>query len=296
MRTTAGIISFLRNSSLYETEKPYLVLLPLSQDANVDKSIPRSNLLYEDQNVDIEDVRGLEEHYRLEECGFQYMRHNTSITSLLGLKGDGPTISDVEAYKSEVEVFLKEFLQATHVVCYDFRIRENVVYDREDIDLRNPLLREGPAVGAHTDVTARSGPEMIINHLNASDCQKFNNPSYRFRIVNTWRSLNPVCEDSPLAFCDYRSVEPKDLIPSDRVIPERAGEVYYLLHNNTQKWAHLSRQTPSELAVFVLYDNKPGPQAKYCPHISFRNPACPPDAPPRRSVETRSIVISPMQP
>lgn len=53
---------------------------------------------------------------------------------------------------------------------------------------------------------------------------------------STWRSLNPICEDSPLAFCDYRSVEAKDLIPSDRIIPERAGEVYYLFHNKGQRW------------------------------------------------------------
>lgn len=30
------------------------------------------------------------------------------------------------------------------------QIRENVSYERKEIDLRNPLLREGPAIGAHT--------------------------------------------------------------------------------------------------------------------------------------------------
>lgn len=29
-----------------------------------------------------------------------------------------------------------------------------------------------------------------------------------------------------------------------------------------------------------------------CPHVSFQNPSAPEDAPPRQSVETRSIVIT----
>ncbi|KAI7786144.1 hypothetical protein LA080_004528 [Diaporthe eres] len=245
----------------------------------------RFNLLYEYNLVEIGDVRGHAEKYQIEECGFQYFQHKTAVNSLPGLHGDGPTQEDVDTYKVETEVVLKDFFQAAHV-----QIRENVSYERDEIDLRDPLLREGPAVGAHTDVIERAGPEMIRNHLSPEDCAKFHNPNYRFRIVNTWRSLNPICEDSPLAFCDYRSVEPQDLIPSDGIIPERAGEVYYLFHNKRQRWRWLSEQTPNDLAVFVLYDDKPGDQAK-----SFVNLACRPDAPPRRSVETRSIIISPME-
>lgn len=59
---------------------------------------------------------------------------------------------------------------------------------------------------------------------------------YRFRIVNTWRSLLPVLEDRPLALCDSRSVVPEDLIAADRIVPDRIGEVYYLTYNPNHKW------------------------------------------------------------
>ncbi|KAH8763335.1 hypothetical protein F5883DRAFT_423478 [Diaporthe sp. PMI_573] len=228
---TTGKISFLQHNPLYSREKPYLVLLPPSQDAEIDRSIPRSNLLYQYHLVDIRDVRGHIDQYQITECGFQYIQHKTAVNSLLGLQGDGPTRDDVDTYKVETEAVLKDFFQAEQ----------------------------------------------------------------RTDLKSTWRSLNPTCEDSPLAFCDYRSVEAQDLIPSDRIIPERAGEVYYLFHNERQRWCWLSEQTPNDLAVFVLYDDKPGDQAKYCPHIAFVNLDCRPDAPPRRSVETRSIIISPLE-
>jgi hypothetical protein len=120
--TTTGKISFLKNDPLYGQEKPYLVLLPPSQDAEIDRSIPRSNLLYEYHQVNIGDVRGHTDQYQVEDCGFQYVRHKTAVNSLLDLSGVGPIRADVDTYKIETEAFLKDFFQATHVVCYDFRV------------------------------------------------------------------------------------------------------------------------------------------------------------------------------
>ncbi|KAL8421267.1 hypothetical protein RB596_002165 [Gaeumannomyces avenae] len=195
----------------------------------------------------------------------------------------------------KTEELLKERLGAVHVVCYNFRMRENIADDRLQIDLNDLLLREGPAKGAHTDVTARSGPEMIMNRLSREDFAKYRTPDYRFRIVNTWRPLNSVCEDNPIALCDYRTVHPNDLIAADRVIPERAGEVYYVHHNPDQRWCWLSKQTPEEPAIFLMYDDLVrGDTARYCPHVSFYPKGLTGDVPPRRSVETRSVVISKM--
>ncbi|KAF2968413.1 hypothetical protein GQX73_g5174 [Xylaria multiplex] len=257
---TLGDMTFLRRDPLYKREKPYLVLLP--NTADVDPSIPRHNLQFEKHQVELTDIRGRENEYRIDECGFQYICHRTAVRVLLGLQGDGPTLPDVHEYKVETERTLKSFFNAVRVVCYDFRIRENVEYYRSEIDLNDPLLREGPAQGAHTDVTARSGPEMIRHRLGEEDFRTYRNPTYRFRIVNTWRPLNDICQENPLSLCDYRSVDPQDLTAADRVTPERAGEVYYIHHNRNQKWHWLRNQRSDELTVFVLYDDQPGNQAK----------------------------------
>ncbi|KAL8711219.1 MAG: hypothetical protein Q9220_004364 [cf. Caloplaca sp. 1 TL-2023] len=143
-----------------------------------------------------------------------------------------------------------------------------------------------------TDVTFTSGPQIIDRHLSECDKAKYFKPGYRFRIVNTWRSLVPELEDRPLAFCDYQSIDPEDLVEADRVFPDRVGEVYYLRYNERQRWHWLEHQGLDELFLFTMYDTMAGNQAKYCPHVSFENPRASPTSVPRRSVETRSIIIS----
>lgn len=53
---------------------------------------------------------------------------------------------------------------------------------------------------------------------------------------STWRSLLPVLEDQPLALCDSRSVDKTDLMPTDRLVPDRVGEVYYLTYSPKHRW------------------------------------------------------------
>jgi hypothetical protein len=99
-------------------------------------------------------------------------------------------------------------------------------------------------------------------------------------MLSTWRTLVPTLEDRPLALCDSRSVEPKDLVAADRIIPDRVGEVYYLTHNPKHRWYAaaesiyiltlilncrrywLEKQTPAEPFVFVMYDTKNGEHAR----------------------------------
>lgn len=79
---------------------------------------------------------------------------------------------------------------------------------------------------------------------------------------STWRSLIPVLEDRPLTVCDFQCIDPNDLIAADRVYPPRVGEVYYLRHNDAQRWYWISDQTPEELILTIMYDSAAGPHAR----------------------------------
>jgi hypothetical protein len=72
---------------------------------------------------------------------------------------------------------------------------------------------------------------------------------------SVWRPLFRVVETAPLAFCDKQTVDYEDLIAADRVIPEYAGEIYYLKHNQNHRWYWLSEQTPEEVFMFTSYDS-----------------------------------------
>lgn len=91
-----------------------------------------------------------------------------------------------------------------------WQFREKKRFTKEVFDINDPLLVEGPSLGAHTgrikyavtpltacnditvlwfhsdsalDITAGSGPEMIQNRLSREIIEKYHTPEYRFRIV-----------------------------------------------------------------------------------------------------------------
>ncbi|KAH8602774.1 hypothetical protein B0O99DRAFT_587850 [Bisporella sp. PMI_857] len=278
-------IEYLQKLPLYDTVKPYWCFLPPRDGFDPDEQ-RLDNLEWEDHSdISIEDIRDRKNQFRLDNCGFEVFDHETQFTKF-------ELAEEVVQYKHETEEFLKDKMGAVHVRCYDSRLRKNVLFQRNQLDLNDLLVKEGPARGVHNDITISSGPEVIQRYLSEEEKLSFLKPGYRIRIVNTWRSLVPVLEDRPLALCDSRSVKPHDLIATDRVIPDRVGEVYYLTYNENHKWYWLEHQTSSEPFVFVMYDTMEGSHARFCPHVSFINPRSPPDAQPRESIETRSIVIT----
>jgi hypothetical protein len=228
MPTISATIDFLADLPRYETEKPYFYLP--GKDEDIDPEDPRLNNLEFKSHHDIE-VKDIREHPELEltKCGFAVVNHESSVNSF-------NLLTDVETYKSETQELLKNYFSADRVLTYEVRLRKNQHFRRREFDLNDQLLQEGPAKGAHNDVTYGSGPAIIQRYLPIEDQSTFLRPGYRVRIFNTWRPLNSVLEDRPLALCDSSTVAPDDLIPSDRILPDRVGEVYYLRQNAEQQW------------------------------------------------------------
>ncbi|KAG4441814.1 hypothetical protein IFR05_002678 [Cadophora sp. M221] len=263
-----------------------------------------NNLEFEThENIPINDLRDLTKNADINDCGFQVVSH---LSSFCGFE----STEHIQDYRVETEQLLKGTLGAVYVKCYDSVLRKNVTFERDTIDLGDPLHIEGPARGAITqwlvhafsksqneqltfvDITYVSGPSVTNRYMSNQAKEEFLKPGYRIRIVNTWRTLVPVLEDRPLALCDSRSVDPKDLIAADRVIPSLTGEVYSLTYNANHNWFWLEKQTLAEPFIFVMYDTKCGPHARFYPHVSFRNPNAPEGAALRESIETRSVVIT----
>jgi hypothetical protein len=116
------------------------------------------NLEFEGYDIAINDIRDVEGDVSLESYGFQILSHDTKVSNF-------NTPDAVETYKRETERLLIEALGATHVKCYDLRLRKNIVFQRTEFDLNNPLHTEGPARGAH------NGEGRLIDN---SDIRDFN--------------------------------------------------------------------------------------------------------------------------
>jgi len=142
MPAVQASIEYLQKLPLYETEKPFWCFLPPRDGFDPDKQRV-DNLEWEDHsNITIQDIRETKGHFKIDECGFEVLDHRSDVS-------DFKSAADVARYKAETEKLLKHKMQAVYVNCYDSRLRENVTFQRTQLDLNDPLLKEGPARGAH---------------------------------------------------------------------------------------------------------------------------------------------------
>jgi hypothetical protein len=116
-------------------------------------------------------------------------------------------------------------------------------------------------------------------------------PIRRFAHYNVWRAFSPPPQDVPLAVCDARTVEPRDLVPADAVFdvagqPEWSFEGLVVRFNPRHRWLYFSGMSREEVIVFKTNDSSPN-EPSQVPHSAFDDPSCPSGVPPRCSIEMR---------
>lgn len=114
---------------------------------------------------------------------------------------------------------------------------------------------------------------------------------HRFAIIQVWRAINHPIESNPLALADARSVAASDLLAAERRYPHRVGETYQLMYNPEHRWFYFPRMRREEALVFKVYDSAIDGRARFTPHTSFEDPTTPPGAPPRQSIEVRTLAF-----
>jgi len=113
----------------------------------------------------------------------------------------------------------------------------------------------------------------------------------RIRVFNVWRVITPPPQDVPLALCDQRHVDRNDWVVGETVEPDYEGAPYIAsLVNPAQRWFYFPDMTEDEALVFKGFDS--APDAPFgCLHGAFRLHETNCVAVPRKSVETRVIVL-----
>lgn len=142
MPSVQASIEYLQKLSLYDEEKPYWCFLPPSEDFDPDEQRV-DNLEFEDYpDIQIQDIRDFDKAPKIDDSGFEVLNHQSKFSKF-------DRADDVFQYVSETEELLRERMDAVYVKCYDSRLRKNVMFQRTQLDLNDPLLTEGPARGAH---------------------------------------------------------------------------------------------------------------------------------------------------
>jgi len=116
-----------------------------------------------------------------------------------------------------------------------------------------------------------------------------------FLLLNVWRAMVHVVQDTPLAVCDARSVNVADWVVADLIYRERTGEINLVTYRPEHRWYYYPDRRPEEVLVFISSGSRPhGNVAKadtMTPHCAFDLPHIPANAPLRQSMEVRCAVL-----
>lgn len=98
------------------------------------------------------------------------------------------------------------------------------------------------------DQTPAAAEARVYRHLPAEEAPEL--AKKRYQIINLWRPISHPAWGTPLALCDYTSVDyDKDLVPSSLIYTDRVGETFNVVHNPNHRWKYVSGLRPDQYVL-----------------------------------------------
>lgn len=215
-------------------------------------------------------------NFALERNGFRFVRHDTKVVDFF----DEDEIRRV--YYPEMEALVKAESGASRVEVFDHTLRTADDELRESRKIRDVVRR------VHNDYTEWSGPQRVRTFSpDEADALL----DRRFAVIQVWRPIRHSVESWPLAIADAQSISPDNLVVTERRYPDRVGQTYAITYNPTHRWYWFPRMRPDEALVFKTYESQKEGRARWTAHTAFEDPATPPHARPRESIEIRTLAF-----
>ncbi len=265
-----GALSFIRP----QDEKPYF------HSSRVTGGVPEVFFEMDEHIMPVGDMREIADTLSIDREGFELMKHTTAVTDLY----DDDAVEN--EYNPEIEALLRERFGASQVVVFDVTRRS----DGGD-GAANPDGLRGPARRVHADYTVKSGPQRTKDILGEAEAERLFKSGAHIIQVNVWRPITGPVQRAPLAVVDSTSLQPDDLVATDQVFPDRVGEIYHLAHSPQQRWYFAPEMTPDEVLLLKGWDSLDDGRTRFNAHGAFELPDMAQDAPPRESIELRTLVI-----
>lgn len=231
----------------------------------------------------------------------------------------------VRRYYPQCAEIVREATGASFAAAFDHNVR-SAAGKTGRRRIRGGQQVQGPARVVHGDYTLTSAPQRLRDLARPAtgndtlrtvlaEGDSLLDPAEvdhaltagRFAIINVWRNIahEPVAAH-PLALCDAESVRPEDLVVFEIHYQDRIGENYFAKPADGHRWCFYPRLTRDEVLLITQWDSAgalarsdgargdggggDGP-CTFSFHSAFDDPATPPDAPDRWSIEVRCAVL-----
>lgn len=248
---------------------------PVNYNHEPPPGVPWRTGQYVAQTVPIVDGRASAEPFSLDQQGFLLLRHETAVRDFY----DSEEVK--RRYHAEVEQLVRQVTGAARVVVFDTTVRSGMP-ERVQGPIKEPARR------VHNDYTEKSGPQRVRDLLPEEADALLKR---RFAVVNVWRPIRGPLLDAPLALCDARTMAPEDFVATDLKYPNRTGEIYSVAFSPNHRWYYFPRMQRDEAVLIKCYDSARDGRARFTAHGAFDDPTTPTDAPPRESIEARTLAF-----
>jgi hypothetical protein len=245
---------------------------PWSYQYEPPPGVPVRSGQYAAQIVPVHDGRG--EAFSLDLHGFELGVRATAVRDF----DNDDTIR--AAYYPEVERLVKDATGATRVLVFDHNVRLGAA--ERPTGIREPVKR------VHNDYTEKSGPQRVRDLLGDEAEALLR---HRYAFINVWRPLREPVLASPLAVCDARTLVPGDFVASDLRYRDRTGETYAVTYDPRHRWYYFPKMQRDEVLFLKCFDSATDGRARFTAHTAFDDPTSPPGAPPRQSIEARTVAF-----
>lgn len=249
---------------------------------NAQGRINYENVTLDVRELPVQNARGREGQFLLEENGFQLVKHVSAVTDFRN-EEELDTV-----YRREVEQLIRDVTGASRVHLFDHTLRTG-----DDSSPDAKWMRE-TVNHVHNDYTNRSAPQRVRDIFpdEAEDLLQ-----HRFAVIQVWRAIHSPVEKSPLAMCDAGSIDMDDFLVMERSRPagpgstKRVGELYHLAFNPNHRWFYFPRMTRDEVLIFKTFDSDLESPSRFTAHAAFEDPTSPADAPGRVSIDSRAFAF-----
>lgn len=249
---------------------------PVAYNYDPPPGVPVRTGRNEEHRVSIRDARPLVGQLSLDREGFVLLHHQTAVKNFY----DEEEIKSV--YYPECQRVMKEATGAARVVAFDHIVRNAAMAAIKGSQIKLPAKR------VHNDYTAWSSPQRVRDLMGAEAEELL---KHRFAIINLWRPIRGPLLESPLTLCDAQSLSEENLIPSDLRYPDRTGETYSITYNPDQRYYYFPKMQANEVVLIRCFDSALEGPHRFSAHTGFDDPNSPAAAPPRESIEVRTLVF-----
>jgi hypothetical protein len=253
-------------------EKPYTLAYRTDETGELP-----TNAVYDEHQVCIHDARSAAPGLNLDREGVAFTRSPSEVRDFY----DEAELDSVA--HPEAAAIVARVTGASRVEVFDHTLRRR----NSDTPDRSAGVPRQPVMRVHNDYTEGSGPQRVRDLLG-DEAEALLQKRYAF--INVWRPLKGPVVDTPLAVCDARTVAPSDWVACDMVYKDRRGEIYVTTYAPGHRWLYFPKMAPDETILIKCYDTR-ADVARFAPHSAFTDPTTPVGAPPRESIEIRTVAF-----